>query len=83
MVSISLLNIQVTIKLFVTLKQNVHFIMPVLEHYEIMNVSLIIIESIPHVQCSFSFVCILQYSHYASICDPDMSPMIALLTWNI
>lgn len=50
--------------------------MPVLEHYEIMNVSLIITESIPHVQCSF---CILQYSHYANTCDPDMSPMIALL----
>lgn len=44
-----------------------------------MNVSLITTERLPHVQYNFSFVCILQYSHYANICDSDMSPMIALL----
>lgn len=44
-----------------------------------MNVSLIITERLPHIQYSCSFVCILQYSHYANICDPDMSYMIALL----
>lgn len=44
-----------------------------------MNVSLIITEKLPHVQYNFSFVHILQYSHFANICDPGMSYMIALL----
>lgn len=44
-----------------------------------MNVSLIIAERLSHIQHSFSFVYILQYSYYADICDLDMSHMIALL----